>query len=412
LKLTYFIANRIAKAKKKTFSRFIMRISIIATTVSVASMIIAISFINGFQEVIAEKIFGFWGHVRVMHYEPVKATMAEETPIIGTDSILDQIKNHSNVKHVSAYATRSAILNANGTIEGVLLKGVSKDYPFDKLDRFLIKGNWPRSKESDSTSSGNIVISSYTASQLNTDTGKSILIYFIQDNGSPPKARKLKITGIFRTGIDVYDKVYALTELQLIQRMNGWSSSEIGGYEIDFIAPDNMDRSVEDIFTTLPSGWNALTLKELSPEIFDWLKLQNTNKYILIVLMTVVAIINLITCLIILLIERTRMIALLKAMGSNDSTIQKIFILYGSQIAVRGIFFGILLGLGICLIQKYTEFIQLNEEVYYVNSAPVSIDYGQVILIAAGTLILSGLMLIIPSYISRKIIPARALVFK
>lgn len=412
MKLTFFIAKRIAKAKKKSFSRFIMRISIIATTVSVASMIIAISFINGFQEVIAEKIFGFWGHVRVMHYEPVKATMAEEVPIIGTDSILNQLKNHSNVKHVSAYATRSAILNANGTIEGVLLKGVSKDYPFDKLDRFLIKGKWPSSKEGDSVAGDNIVISTYTASQLNTDIGKSILIYFIQDDGSPPRARKLKITGIFRTGIDVYDKVYALTELQLIQRMNGWNSNEIGGYEIDFMAPEKMDRSVEDIFATLPSGWNALTLKELSPEIFDWLKLQNTNKYILIVLMTVVAIINLITCLIILLIERTRMIALLKALGSNDGTIQKIFILYGSRIAVRGIFFGILLGLGICLIQKYTEFIQLNEEVYYVKSAPVSIDYRQVILIAAGTLILSALMLIIPSYVSRKIHPARALVFK
>jgi lipoprotein-releasing system permease protein len=412
LKLTYFIANRIAKAKKKSFSRFIMRISILATTVSVASMIIAVSFINGFQEVIANKIFGFWGHVRVMHYEPIKASMAEEVPITGSDSILDKIKKNSNVSCVSAYATRSAILNGNGTIEGILLKGVSKEYPFDKLDRFLIKGKWPLSKESDSTSSGNIVISSYTASQLNTDTGKSILIYFIQDDGAPPKARKLKITGIFRTGIDVYDKVFALTELHLIQKMNGWVSTEIGGYEIDFIAPEKMESSVEDIFTSLPSGWNALTLKELSPEIFDWLKLQNTNKYILIVLMTVVAVINLITCLIILLIERTRMIALLKALGSNDGTIQKIFILYGSRIAVQGIFFGILLGLGICLIQKYTEFIQLNEEVYYVQSAPVSIDYGQIILIAAGTLILSTLMLIIPSYISRKIHPARTLSVK
>lgn len=375
-------------------------------------MIIAISFINGFQEVIADKIFGFWGHVRVMHYEPIKATIAEEAPILGTDSIVSKIRKNTNVKNVSAYATRSAILNANGTIEGVLLKGVSKNYPFEKLNRFLIKGSWPSVGFSDSSSKGGIAISSYTANQLETDTGRFILIYFIQDDGSPPKARKLKITGIFRTGIDVYDKIYALTDLQLIQKMNGWDTREIGGYEIDLIAPEKMETSVENIFTVLPGGWNALTLKELSPEIFDWLKLQNTNKYILIILMTVVAVINLITCLIILLIERTRMIALLKALGSKDATIQQIFIIYGSKIAIRGILLGSLLGISVCLIQQYTKIIQLNEEVYYVNSAPVSIDFYKVIFIAAGTLFVSALMLIIPSFISRKILPARALIFK
>lgn len=412
MKLSIFIVNRIANAGNKSFSRFIIRISILATTVSVASMIIAISFINGFQEIIADKIFGFWGHVRVMHYEPIKATVAEEVPIVGSDSLLHQLKDHSNIKNISAYATRSAILNANETIEGVLLKGVSNDYSFQKLDRFLIKGFWPIIKESDSSSSGNIAISSYTASQLQTDTGRSLIIYFIQNDGSAPKARKLKITGIFRTGIDVYDKVYAISNLSLIQKMNGWTPMEIGGYEIDLKEPQKMESSVEQIFKTLPGGWNALTLKELSPEIFDWLKLQNTNKYILIILMTIVAVINLITCLIILLIERTRMIALLKALGSRDKMIQKIFVLYGARIALRGILLGTIIGLGICLTQQYAKIIRLNEEVYYVDSAPVSIDYGQVILIALGTLILSSMLLIIPSYISKKILPAKALALK
>lgn len=387
-----------------------MRISILATTVSVAAMIVAISFINGFQQVVAEKIFGFWGHIRVMHYEPVKATMAEEVPILGTDSILNQLKNNPKIKSVSTYATRSAILNANGTIEGVLLKGVSNDYSFDKLERFLIKGDWP--KMADSSSPITIAISSYTANQLNVDTGNSMLVYFIQDDGSAPKARKLQVSGIFRTGIDIYDKVYALTNLALIQKMNGWDNREIGGYELDLNEPGKMEASVEEIFALLPGGWNALTLKELSPEIFDWLKLQNTNKYILIVLMTVVAVINLITCLIILLIERTRMIALLKSLGGRDSMIQQIFVIYGTKIAVRGIMLGTAIGLGICYLQLYTKFIRLNEEVYYVNSAPVSIDYTQVIQIALGTAVISALILIIPSYISRKINPARALVFK
>jgi lipoprotein-releasing system permease protein len=410
LKLAYFIAQRIAKAKKKSFSRFIMRISILATTVSVASMIIAISFINGFQEVIADKIFGFWGHIRVMHYEPVKATMAEEVPILGTDSIMNLLKENTEIKKVSTYATRSAILNANGTIESVLLKGVSEDYAYEKINRFLIKGKWPKSD--DTASTVNIAVSSFMANQLNIDTGNSILVYFVQDDGSSPKVRKVEVSGIFRTGIDVYDKVYALTSLKLIQKMNGWDKQEIGGYELDLKDPEKMEASVENIFSLLPGGWNALTLKELSPEIFDWLKLQNTNKYILIGLMTIVAVINLITCLIILLIERTRMIALLKSLGGRDSMIQQIFVFYGINIALRGIIYGSILGLGICYLQLYTRFIRLNEDVYYVSSAPVSVHYDQIVLIIIGTLIVSALILIVPSYISRKINPAKALVFK
>lgn len=409
LNLPFFIALRIAKAKKKSFSRFILRISIVATTVSVAAMIVAISFINGFQEVVANKVFGFGGHIRVMHYEPIRATMAEELPINGSDSIRKAILSRPSVKSVSPFATRSAILNANGTIEGILLKGVDRNYPYEKLDRFLVKGKWPLSTDSFSQS---IAISAYTAKQLNLDTGRSILVYFVQNDGSPPRTRKIKVSGIFRTGVDVYDKVFALGDLTLIQKMNGWADNEIGGYEIELKRPALMNEVVEEIYSLLPAGWNALTLKELSPEIFDWLGLQNTNKYVLITLMTIVAIINLITCLIILLIERTPMIALLKSLGAKDNMIQRIFIIYGSWISLSGIFIGSILGTTLCLLQKYGQFIKLNEEVYYVNAAPVSIYFSEVLIIAIGTLLISAFMLLIPSVMSRKINPARALVFK
>jgi lipoprotein-releasing system permease protein len=372
-------------------------------------MIVAISFINGFQEVVSNKIFGFWGHIRVLHYEPIRATLAEELPIDGSDSIQKEILSKPHVKNVAPYATRSAILNANGTIEGILLKGVDNNYPFEKLDRFLVKGKWPVSTDSFSSS---VAVSAYTAKQLNLDTGRSLLMYFVQNDGSPPRTRKMKVSGIFRTGIDVYDKVYALGDLSLIQKMNGWNENEISGYEIELENPASMEGVVEEIYSILPPGWNALTLKELSPEIFDWLGLQNTNKYILITLMTIVAIINLITCLIILLIERTQMIALLKSLGAKDKMIQTIFIIYGSWISLSGIVIGSILGTALCLLQKYGRFIKLNEEVYYVDSAPVSIYISEVLLIAISTLLISALMLLIPSVISRKINPARALVFK
>lgn len=387
-----------------------MRISIIATTISVAAMIVSMSFINGFQKIIAEKIFGFWGHIRVQHFEPLKSNIAEESPIVRNDSAEFMMKVAPNVNSVSIFATKSAILNANGTIEGVLMKGVSKEYPFKKLDRFLTKGSWPTFK--DSGYAEEIVLSEYTANQLGTSVGKSLLIYFIQSDGSPPRTRKLRVAGLYKTGIDVYDKIYAIGDIRLIQRLNGWEENEVGGYEIVLSDPLQMESTAMGIYDVLPSGWNAQTLKELSPEIFDWLNLQNTNKYILLTVMTIVALINLITCLIILLLERTGMIALLKALGARDIQIQTTFIAYGTWIAGVGIAVGTLLGLGICYLQQYTGIIRLNEEAYYVHVAPVDIRMSDVMLVAWGTALVSVLILFIPSIISKKINPSKALRFK
>jgi lipoprotein-releasing system permease protein len=410
LNLSILITKRLISAKKKAFSSFIMRISIIATTISVAAMIVSLSFINGFQKIISEKIFGFWGHIRVQHYEPVKSNIAEESPIRRNDTAEFMIKNAPNVNSLSTFATKSAILNANGTIEGILMKGVSKEYPFKKLTRFLTKGQWPSYK--DSGYAEDIVLSEYTANQLGTDVGRNLLIYFIQSDGSAPRTRKLKVSGLYKTGIDVYDKVYAIGDIRLIQKLNGWEESEVGGYEIDVTDPLKMDETSYQLYDQLPSGWNALTMKELSPEIFDWLNLQNTNKYILLTVMTIVALINLITCLIILLLERTGMIALLKALGARDIQIQTTFIAYGSWIAGIGIAAGTLLGLFVCYLQLYTGFIRLNEEAYYVHIAPVDIRLGDVIIVTFGTALISVLILFIPSIISKRINPSKALRFK
>lgn len=410
LNIAFHIAKRIASGRKKNFSSFIMRISIAATTISVATMIVALSFINGFQKVVAEKVFGFWGHMRIQHFEPIKSIMAEESPIREDSVSLDRIKANNNVLVVSPFATRSAILNANGTLEGIVLKGITSDYPFSKLHRFLLRGSWPNM--SDSNSSNEIVLSAYTANQMGTDIGKKILIYFIQNDNALPKTRKVKVIGIYSTGIDVYDKVYALGDLRLIQQLNKWDKEQIGGYEIDVRDPAIMDQTAETLFSALPTGWNAFTLKELSPEIFDWLQLQNTNKIILIAVMTVVAVINLITCLLILLLEKTTMVALLMALGAENSLIQRTFIYYGTWIAGWGILLGTVLGLGLCYLQQFGEIIQLNEQAYYVKTAPVDINYWQVITIGLGTLAISMVMLTIPSIISRRINPSTAIRFK
>lgn len=381
-----------------------------ATAVSVAAMILSLAFINGFQKVISEKVFSFWGHVRVQHFEPFKVNIAEETPITKNDTIEQTVSRMPNVAHIQPFATRSAILNANATIEGVLLKGVTGNYHFSELSAFLKKGRWMRFD--DSLYSREIVIPEPIADAIGADVGSDLLIYFIKDGEDKPRTRKLKVCGIYKTGIDIYDKTFAFGDIRLIQRLNDWSADQIGGYEVVLKEPNEMDSMSNRIFGTLPSGWDSKTMKEIHPEIFDWLNLQNVNKYILIAVMTAVALINLITCLIILVLERTRMVGVLKAVGMRDWDIQKIFIGYGALITLWGILAGLLLGLGIGYLQKTTGFIKLNEEAYYMDRAPVEIVWWQVAAVVAGTFLVCFLVLMIPSVISRRISPAKAVQFR
>ncbi len=405
-----FIARRIALNRDPSFSRFIIRLAIAATTISVAAMILSLAFINGFQKVISEKVFSFWGHIRVQHFEPFKVSIAEESPIRKNDSIEQNIRVFSQVDDVQAFATKSAILNANATIEGVLFKGVGSGYPFARLDGFLKKGRWLRFP--DSSYSSEIVISSHIADQIGIDVGQDLLIYFIQPGEEKPRTRKLKVCGIFKTGIDVYDKTFALGDIRLIQRLNDWSAEQIGGYEVMLNDYRDMDMLSTAFYQTLPGGWDSRTMQEIYPEIFDWLNLQNTNKYILIAVMTAVALINLITCLIILVLERTRMIGVLKAVGTGNWKIQQIFLFYGSIITLWGIVGGLVLGLGISWLQQRTGFIRLNEEAYYVDRAPVDLVWWQVGAVVAGTFLVCFLVLFIPSLVSRRISPSRAVQFR
>jgi lipoprotein-releasing system permease protein len=411
LNLPYFIAKRIAFNEQHSFSRFIIRLSVVATVISVAAMVISLSFVNGFQKVVSEKVFSFWGHVRVQHFEPFKVSIAEEYPILRNDTAEKLMRTNKDVKYVQAFATKSAILRSTETIEGILFKGVEKDYHFDGVEPFRVKGKWPVIGDSSGYST-EIMISQYIADQLKLDVGQQVIIYFIQEGQEQPRTRKLSISGIYKTGIEVYDRTYIIGDMGLIQRLNNWQPGTIGGYELVLHDYNKMDKVSEQIYAELPIGWDSRTLREIYPEIFDWLNLQNTNKYILISVMTAVAVINLITCLIILVLERTRMIGVLKALGSTNWTIQQIFITQGAYITILGVFLGLLMGLGLSYLQLKTGFIKLNEEAYYMTVAPVDIIWWQVALVSIVTFLVCFLILMIPSFISHRINPSKAIQFR
>ncbi|MGZ3924148.1 MAG: ABC transporter permease, partial [Flavisolibacter sp.] len=256
------------------------------------------------------------------------------------------------------------------------------------------------------------VISSYTAQQLRLKLNDRLLIYFIKPDGRL-RPDKLTIVGIFKTGIEEYDKTYAIGDIKLIRRLNNWAEDEIGGYEIFLKDYKKMNAVSESIFTlpSFPELWDTKTILEVYPNIFDWLNIQDTNQNILIAIMTIIAVINLITCLIILVLERLRMIGILKALGASNWTVQKVFLYHSAWITLTGIIMGCLLGLGLLWLQQSTGFIHLPEDAYYMDKAEVMIVWWQVGLVIAGTLAVSVLVLLIPSFIVRKVQPIRAIRF-
>ncbi|HYO22543.1 MAG TPA: FtsX-like permease family protein [Flavisolibacter sp.] len=410
MNLSSFIARRIAFNQQKSFSRFIIRLSIAATVISVAVMIVTLSFVNGFQETVSQKVFSFWGHVRIQYRQPMKANIAEEVPVEKNDTLLEKVRSMPQVASVHPFSTKYAILKTTDDMEGVLLKGLDTTYNFRHLSGFLQQGRWINF--TGSTYSREIVISTYTAKQLKLKLNDRVLIYFVRPDGSL-RPDKLTIVGIYKTGIEEYDKTFAIGDLKLIQRLNSWEDFEIGGYEIFLKDYNNMEAVSNAIYTDdeFPELWETQTVREIYPNIFDWLQIQNTNQVILITIMVIIAVINLITCLIILVLERLRMIGVLKALGATNWSVQQIFLHHSAFITFTGIIIGTALGLGILWLQLQTGFIRLQEEAYYMDVAAVKIEWWQVVAVGIGTLIVSFLVLLIPSLLVRKIQPVKAIRF-
>ena len=408
MSLSFFIAKRIALNKQKSFSRFIIRLSVVATALSVMVMIIALAFATGFQNTISKKVFSFWGHIRVQHFELGKAAVAEETPIAKNDTVENILHSNKNIVHINTFATKSAVLDKNKEIEGVLIKGIDANYDSTQMKPFISQGKWLNFN--DSLYSKEIILSSTIAKHINATINDTIKAVFINSANGSSTYRKLRVAAIYKTGMEENDKLFVIADIRLIQRLNNWEANQIGGYEV-FVNDYHKMTTINDSIN-LPIVWQSKTIKEVYPSVFDWLAVQDTNRNIVFVIMSIVAIINLITCLLILVLERIKMIGILKALGTNNATIQQIFLFYAGIISFVGVGLGTIVGVGLCILQQQTHLFKMNEENYYVAYAPVELIWWQVGIICIVTFIICFAALILPTLLIKKVEPVKAITFQ
>ncbi|MVT10929.1 ABC transporter permease [Chitinophaga tropicalis] len=410
MRLSLFVARRIAFNRSSSFSKFIINIAVIATAISVAVMILAVALVNGFQQVIQQKIFSFWGHIHITQYQPNAGPLTEQVPFQADSNMVRQLKQVKGIVAINAYATKSAIIKAEKDLEGVIFKGVDRNYNWNNIHQFLQQGS--PIHYNDSSYAPEVIISASLAKELQLKLNDPLIVYFIQRAGQPPRARKLTVTGIYKTGIEEYDKTYIIGDLELIRKLNSWENGSVGGYEIFTNNFNNIQSIGTNAYEVVPEHLFLRSIEEIYPNIFAWLRLQNKNEVIILVIMSIVAIINMITAILILILERTNMIGIIKALGMRNSRIQEIFIYQAGYIILAGLLLGDILGIGIAILQKTTGFFKLPEESYYMSVAAISLHWWEVALINIGVFIVCLLVLIIPSLVTRRITPVKAIQFK
>ena len=373
-------------------------------------MIITLSFVNGFQQTVSQKVFSFWGHIRVQHYEEGKVLVAEESPILKNDTIEAIIKQQKGIAQIQVFATKSAVLEKNKEIEGILFKGVDPAYDSLRLKQFIKEGRWLQFN--DSNYNKEIIVSAPIANSLKLHVSDTVRITFISQDLGKITYRKLLVVGIYKTGIEEYDKLFAIGDIRLIRRINDWQPNEIGGYELFVNDYTKMDTINAQLLDKLPNIWISKTIRDVYPNIFDWLNIQDVNRNVIFIVMAIVAVINLITCLLILVLERTSMVGILKAIGANDWNIQKIFLYHASFITITGIGMGLILGLIVCFLQQQFGFIRLDETNYYVSTAPIQIIWWQIAAICVSTTLVCFVSLIIPTFLVKNINPVKSIQFR
>jgi len=406
--LEYFIAKRIHfQQGKKNISRPAVRIATIGIALGLAIMLISVAVVIGFKNEIRNKTIGFGGHIQITNFD--NNNTYAMNPIKMDKSLINRVSSIDGVRHVERFATKPGIIKTDTEFQGIVIKGIDAGFDWDFFKANLIEGRII--DVSKISPSNEVVISKYLANLLSLKLGDSFFTYFIQDQ---VRARKYKIVGIYSTNFNEYDKLFLLADIRQVQALNDWDSTSFSGLEVLISDFDRIDEVGDSVYAATANKFNdkgstyaTQTIKQINPQIFSWLDLLDMNVWVILFLMLAVSGFNMISGLLILILERTNMIGILKSIGATDWSVRKIFLYHSFFLVSKGMFWGNVIGLTLCVVQYFTGIIPLDPEAYYVASVPISFNWLYIVLLNLGTLVASLIMMIGPSYLITKITPAK-----
>ena len=409
MNLEYFIAKRLtaAKSHKSSVSSPIIKIATVAIALGILMMIISVATGIGLQRKIREKVSAFNGHVIISNFDD-NQSQVNTVPISTNQNFYPKFNLVDGVKHIQAVANKTGLIRTEETVEGIVLKGVGQDYDWNNIKEYLVQGNLP--KISDQLTD-EIIISEFLASRLKVKLNDVCRTYFLKEGGKGYNLRSFKVVGIFNSGFQEFDANYIIGDIKHVQKINKWQKDQVGQFEVFLNDFDKIEEKGEEIYKAIPPTYNSITIAEKYYSIFEWLKLFDFNIIVILIVMIVVATINMVVALLVLILERTQMIGILKALGATNWSVRKVFLYNAFHLIARGLLWGNVVALLLLVIQKYFEVIKLNPQNYYVNVAPVYIDIPYIIVLNIGTILICLLVLIIPSYIITKISPVKVIRF-
>ncbi|TFH25042.1 MAG: ABC transporter permease [Bacteroidia bacterium] len=408
-----FIVRRMIGSRKagRSFSRSIVGIAIFGIALSLAVMIVAVAIVTGFKNEISNKVTGFGAHIQILNHD---SNLSYETaPVPARLEGVSRVGGLEGIRNVQPFAIKAGIIKTGEEIHGAVLKGIDGTYDWTFIEKHLTEGTLFR--VTDTARTNQVVLSQSTASLLKLGVGDGFTMYFIQD---PPRARTFTISGIYNTSLEEFDRLYVFADIKQVQRLNNWQEGEVSGYEVLIDDMDDLPELTEEVrelvaFDFLEDGSRLKvdnTLQKNS-QIFDWLKLQDMNVVVLVILMLVVAGFNMISGLLILILERTNMIGILKALGTKNASVRKVFLYQSGYLTLVGLAWGNLFGLAICLAQKYLNLIPLDPSSYYLDTVPINLNLLHILALNAGTMAITFLFLLIPSMIISRISPDKSIRF-
>ncbi len=404
----YFIAQRIIRTgkNKSTASTPIIKIAIAAIILGLVMMMITIATGVGLQKKIREKVSAFNGDIMISNFDGNNSEVTLN-PISIKQDFYPKFTAVPEIKHIQATANKAGVIRTPTDFEGIVIKGVGADYRWEYMKEFMVAGRLPNYA---GTLNTEILLSRYMANRLGFKNGDKLIVYFLKEDGGFLN-RRFDIVGIYDSGFQEFDERFLFADIRHIQKLNKWEDDQVGAFEVFVDDYDNLKNIENQVYANIGSTLNSMTIAEKYYSIFEWLSLFDFNIALIIGVMIVVAGINMVVALLVLILERTLMVGILKALGSPNWSVRKIFMYNALYLVLVGLFWGNVIGIGLLLLQKYFGFISLNPETYYVSEAPVYIDWGYIVLLNVGTFILCAVMLLVPSYIITKISPVKTIKF-